>query len=164
LEGTNGVVWQYPALDAYSSYLWAELHVTPRNPAARFTSQLAHRVAAALRARGFSLEAASTDNASEFTSQEFTAALGALGARHRRIHAGRPQSNGAVERVQGTVLDECWRPAFARYLIPKLTGLRRELARYVWYYNTDRTHDGRITQGRTPDEVLGKAAMWTPRP
>jgi len=163
LSGTRGVVWQYTALDAYSSYLWAELHVTPRNPSARFASQLAHRVAGDLRARGWALEAVSTDNASEFTSAEFARALAARGARQRRIHAGRPQSNGAVERVQLSVLDECWRPAFARYLIPKLTGLRRELARYVRYYNADRAHTGRITRGRTPEQVLGKAKMWTPR-
>jgi transposase InsO family protein len=163
LSGTRGTVWQYTAIDAYSSYLWAELHVTPRNPSARFTSQLAQRVAAELAARGWRLEALSTDNASEFTSREFAGALREVGARHRRIHAGRPQSNGCVERVQLTVLEECWRPAFARYLIPKLTGLRRELARYVPYYNLDRAHTGRITRGRTPDEVLGKAKMWTPR-
>jgi transposase InsO family protein len=163
LSGTRGTVWQYTAIDAYSSYLWAELHVTPRNPAARHTSQLAQRVAAELAARGWRLEALSTDNASEFTSREFAAALGAVGASHRRIHAGRPQSNGCVERVQLSVLEECWRPAFARYLIPKLTGLRRELARYVLNYNLDRAHTGRITRGRTPEEVLGKAKMWTPR-
>src|SRR5262249_40571002 len=134
-----------------------------RNPSVRFTSALAHRVAEALSARGWRLEAVSTDNASEFISREFAQALGRLGARQRRIHAGRPPSNGAVERVQLTVLEECWRPAFARYLIPKLTGLRRELGRYVIHYNTDRAHTGRITRGRTPDEVLGKAKMWTPR-
>jgi transposase InsO family protein len=163
LSGTKGTVWQYTALDAYSSYLWAELFVTPRNPSARFTSLLAHQVAAALAEHGFALEAVLTDNASEFTSAEFGAALAAHGACHRRIHAGRPQTNGAVERVQLSILEECWKPAFARFLIPKLTGLRRELARYVWYYNTDRAHTGRITQGRTPEEVLGKAKMWTPR-
>jgi len=32
-----------------------------------------------------------------------------------------------VERVQETILDECWKPAFARYLIPKYTGLRLDL-------------------------------------
>lgn len=163
LAGTRGVVWQYTAIDTYSSYLWAELHVTPRNPSARFTSLLAHRVAGELRARGWVLEAVLTDNASEFTSAEFAAALASQGTSQRRIHAGRPQTNGAVERVQLSVLEECWRPAFARYLIPKLTGLRRELARYVHDYNTDRAHTGRITRGRTPDEVLGKAKMWTPR-
>jgi transposase InsO family protein len=163
LSGTTGTVWQYTAIDAYSSYLWATLATSPRNPAARHTSALAERVAAALAARGWRLQAVSTDNGSEFTSREFGATLERLGAVQRRIHAGRPQSNGCVERVQLTVLDECWRPAFARYLIPKLTGLRRELERFVETYNTDRAHTGRITKGRTPDEVLGKAAMWTPR-
>jgi transposase InsO family protein len=163
LSGTKGSVWQYTAIDAYSSYLWAELHASARNPAARFTSALAHRVAADLAQRGRRLEAVSSDNGSEFTSRQFGAALTGIGAEHRRIHAGRPQSNGFVERAQLTVLDECWRPAFARCLIPKLTGLRRELDRFIWTYNRDRAHTGRITNGRTPEEVLGKAAMWTPQ-
>ncbi len=163
LAGTRGSVWQYTAIDAYSSYLWAELHSSARNPSARFTSALAHRVAAALAQRGWALQAVPTDNGSEFTSHQFGEAIAGLGAEHRRIHAGRPQSNGVVERVQLTVLDECWRPAFARYLIPKLTGLARELDRFLVDYNTDRAHNGRITQGRTPEQVLGKAAMWTPR-
>jgi len=39
-------------------------------------------------------------------------------------------------------------------------GLRRELARYLEYYNFDRAHTGRLTQGRTPAEVLGAAKMY----
>ena len=38
---------------------------------------------------------------------------------------------GRVERVQGTILEECWTPAFARHLIPKQSGLRRDLDRYL---------------------------------
>jgi hypothetical protein len=44
--------------------------------------------------------------------------------------------------VQQTILDEWWKPAFARYLIPKQTGLRLELERYLRYYNTERAHTG----------------------
>jgi len=73
-----------------------------------------------------------------------------LGARHSFIRAGRPQTNSCVERVQQTILDECWKPAFARYLIPKQTGLRLDLERYLRYYNTERVHTGRWTRGRTP--------------
>lgn len=163
LSGATGTVWQYTAIDAYSSYLWAELDTSPRNPMARYTSRLAERVAHDLAERGWRLQSVSTDNGSEFTSATFTGTIAGLGATHRRIHAGRPQSNGFVERVQLTVLDECWRPAFARYLVPKITGLRRGLNRFVWTYNTDRAHNGRITKGRTPEEVLGKARMWAPR-
>jgi hypothetical protein len=46
--------------------------------------------------------------------------------------------------------------AFARSLIPKYTGLRLDLDRYLNYYNTDRAHTGRWTKGRTPEEVIGK--------
>src|SRR5207247_474228 len=65
-----------------------------------------------------------------------------------------PQTNGCVERVQRTVLEECWRPTFARSLVPKYPGLRRDLERYIAYFNFDRAHLGRYTQGRTPGEVV----------
>ena len=64
--------------------------------------------------------------------------------------------------MQQTILDECWKPAFARYLIPKQTGLRLDLERYL-HYNTERTHTGHWTKGRTPAEVLRKAKLWHKR-
>jgi transposase InsO family protein len=140
LSGTRGAVWQDTAIDVASAYLWADLQVTPRNPDARWTSALAHRVAADLARRGWRLEAVLTDNGSEFRNATFTAAVAALGARRRRIRAGRPQTNGCVERAQGTVPEACWKPAFARALVPEYTGLRRDLDRYLRYANADRAH------------------------
>jgi transposase InsO family protein len=160
LAGTKGVVWQYTAIDAYSAFTWAELHVTPRNPDVRFASRLAHRVARELRDAGWEFERVSTDNGSEFRNHVFDAELEKLGARHTLISPGRPQSNGFVERVQRTILEECWKPSFARYLVPKYMGLRRELVRYLDIYNYDRAHNGRLTRGRTPAEVLGAAKMF----
>jgi transposase InsO family protein len=66
----------------------------------------------------------------------------ALGAEQRFIRAGRPQTNGVVERAQRTVLEECWRPSFARSLAPKSTALRRDLDQYLDYYNFDRVTPG----------------------
>jgi transposase InsO family protein len=160
LSGAKGTCWQYTAIDVASGFIWAELHLTPKNPAARWTSALARRVAGDLAARGWRLEAVSTDNASEFRSEEFEKARRAIGARHIFIRAGRPQSNGYVERAHKTILDECWKPAFARYLIPKYTGLRLDLDRFVRLYNTDRPHRGRHTKGRIPQEIIGKVKMW----
>ena len=160
LAGTKGVVWQYTAIDAASSFCWAELHITPRNPDVRFCSRLAHRVAYDLRDAGWDFERVTTDNGSEFRNDRFDEVLEQLGATHTLIRPGRPQSNGFVERVQRTILDECWKPAFARYLVPKYTGLRRDLERYLWEYNFDRAHRGCLTKGRTPAEVLGASKMW----
>jgi transposase InsO family protein len=160
LSGTDGVVWQYTAIDAASAFTWAELHVSPRNPDARHASALAKRVAQDLAAAGWRLERVTTDSGNEFRGEPFTACLARLGTVHTRISPGRPQSNGFVERVQRTILEECWKPAFARYLVPKYVGLRRELERYLEHYNFDRTHNGRLTQGRIPAAVLGAAKMY----
>ena len=113
---------------------------------------------------GWPLQRVSTDNASEFTSATFRQALAHTGVRHTRIRAGRPQSNGCVEGVHQTILEECYRPTFARALVPRFTALRTDLARYLQFYNHDRAHTGRRTQGRTPAQVLGAAKMWPTRP
>ena len=149
LSGTSGRVWQYTAIDLASSFTWAELATTPLNPSAVRTSALAKRVAA--------------DNGSEFRSSAFGDTIRGLGAVQTLIRPGRPMTNGAVERVQRTILEECWRPSFARSLVPKLGGLVRDLSGYLDYYNTERAHTGRITRGRTPYQALVGARKMRPR-
>ena len=73
LRGVKGAVWQYTAIDVASSYTWAQLWTTPRNPAALRTGQLARRVAQDLSMRGWKLQAVMTDNASEYRSKVFRA-------------------------------------------------------------------------------------------
>ena len=163
LSGTKGSVWQYTAADVASGFLWAELHATQRNPRARWTAELVHRVARELKAAGWRLRELTTDNGSEFRSGQFEAAVEAVGARQRFIKAGRPNSNGCVERAQLTVLEECWRPAFARFLQVRYSGLKRQLATYLHDYNFDREHFGRITAGRCPAELVYGARKMEPR-
>jgi transposase InsO family protein len=164
LSGTKGAVWQYTAIDVHSSFAWAELHASPKNPQAQHCARLLERVASELARAGWRLERVLSDNGSEFRSREFTGRLARLGIRHHRIHAGRPQTNGHVERLQQTILEECWRPSFARSLVPKLTALERDLTHYLAHYNHDRAHTGRLTQGRTPAElVYGGAKVRPPR-
>jgi transposase InsO family protein len=82
-----------------------------------------------------------SDNGNEFGRQAFASQL-PMGTRHSQSRSGRPQTNGHVERLRRTILEECRRPAFARYCF---TGLRRDLAHYLHDYNFDREHHGRIT-------------------
>ena len=154
LSGSKGTVWQYTASDVASGFIWAELRSSERNPPARCTAELVHRVAGELLAAGWRLGEVTTDNGSEFRSQEFGAAVEGVGARQCRIKAGRPNSNGCVERAQLTILEECWRPAFARSLAPKITALRRDLDEYLDDYNSDRAHTGRLTNGRVPADIV----------
>jgi transposase InsO family protein len=155
LKGTNGAIWQLTAIDVASSFAWAELVVCPQdNPTAEQTSRLARRVAGDLKAAGWRLQRVISDNGNEFRGLPFVRTIERLGARHSRIHAGRPQTNGNVEALHKTILDECWRPAFARYLYPRYTGLRRELDTYLHYYNYDRVHHGRLTAGQIPADIV----------
>ena len=148
------MVWQYTAIDVASSFTWAELHTTARNPSGVHTTALAHRVATDLAAWGWHWDTASTDRGNEFTDHRFGQALHELGVQHRLIAPGRPQSNGKVESVQGTILRECWQPAFVTYTEPSITGLRHELTHYLDHYNHTRPHHGKWNQGRTPSEII----------
>jgi transposase InsO family protein len=163
LRGTEGALWQLTAIDIASSFAWAELVVCKHgNPTTRQTSKLARRVASELKAAGWRLERVLSDNGNEFRG-DFVATITRLKARHSRIHAGRPQTNGNVEALHKTILDECWRPAFARYLYPRLMGLRRELDTYLAYYNHDRVHHGRLTRGQIPADIIYGARKMEPR-
>jgi hypothetical protein len=55
------------------------------------------------------------------------------------------------------VLEECWRPAFARYLHVRFTGLKQDLEQYTRTDNFDRPHHGRLTRGRIPADIASGA-------
>jgi len=80
---------------------------------------------------GWQLNAITTDNGAELRSFEFQDVASELGIEQRFIRAARPQTNGAVERVQRTILEECWRPASARSPAFRYTALRRDLQSYL---------------------------------
>ncbi len=158
----RGVIWQYTAIDVASSYLWVELHATNHNPSAALTSALAHRVAADLTRWNWTWKAATTDNGNEFRAQQFRDTLTHLGVQHRFTRAGRPQTNGKVERVQGTLLEEFYQPALINYHQPSITGLRRDLNTFTYNYNHHRPHHGKWNQGRTPITIINPATKLTP--
>ena len=155
---THGQIWQYTAIDVASSWVWTELHATSHNPSPAITSALAHQVAADLTKWGWTPKQISTDNGNEYRAQQFRDTLKHLRIKHRYIKAGRPQSNGKVERVQRTILEECYQPNLIAYVEPSITGLRRDLNTYINYYNHQRRHYGKWNQGKTPSQI-----MFTPK-
>jgi len=164
LRDTKGSIWQLTAIDCYSSYAWAELVRCPDGRVSQAqTSRLVERVARELKQAGWKLQRVLTDNGTEFAQPTFTDTLQALDTRHSRIHGGRPQTNGHVERLHRTILEECWRPAFARYLYLRYRGLQRELDAYVRFYNHERAHTGRLTNGAIPAELVYGARKMEPR-
>jgi transposase len=151
---TPGVVWQYTAIDVASSFTWAQLHTSVHNPSGIHTTALAYQVASDLAQWGWHWAATTTDRGNEFIDHRFGQALTELGVEHRFIHPGRPQTNGKVEQVQNTILQECWKPTFVTYKEPSITGLRLDLTEFLTYYNHHRPHRGKWNKGRTPATII----------
>ena len=128
LRGAKDPVWQITAIDCYSSYAWADLVTCPTGqPTHIQTSKLARRVAADLARPAGSWNAVSPTTATSFAARLRPTRSTSRHIHHTRIRPGRPQTNGHVERLHKTILDECWRPSFARYLHIRYGGLRRDL-------------------------------------
>jgi len=150
----HGQIWQYTAIDVASSWLWVELEASPHNPLPAVASKLAHRVAADLNTWNWKWQAATTDNGNEFKAAIFRDTLDQSDVEHRYIRAGRPQTNGKAERVQGTLLEEFYQPTLTGYVQPSITGLRADLNNYVHHYNWNRPHRGKWNQGKTPAQII----------
>src|SRR5690606_33744301 len=140
---TRGQIWQYTAIDVASSWTWVELASSPHNPEPAIASKLAHRVAQDLADWNWEWKAATTDNGNEFRAQLFKDTLEGLGVEHRFIKAGRPQTNGKVERVQGTILEEFYQPTLLCYVQPSIAGRRIALDAYIHHFNWNRPHRGK---------------------
>ena len=103
--------------------------------------------AAELARRGIRIERVLTDNGTNYKLQ-FDAAVGRLGARHKRTRPYRPQTNGKAERFIRTLLDE-W--AYARPY--ETNGERSEaLPIFVDFYNRRRPHTA--LAGRSPLDAV----------
>ena len=61
-----------------------------------------------------------------------------------------PQQNGICERFQRTILDDFYRIAFRKKIYLTLDELQKDLDEWMIDYNTDRPHQGKRCQGKTP--------------
>ncbi len=102
-------------------------------------------------------------NGGEFRSATSPPRRSARDAPHaRRAGCGR-RPTATSRPCNRTILDECWRPAFARYLHLRFTGLSRELETYLDFFNFDRVHHGRLTRGSIPGELVDGARKMEAR-
>ena len=87
-------------------------------------------------------------------SEAQNAAGGANGIEHTKTKARTPQTNGICERFHKTVLQEFYQVTFRKKLYASLDELQVDLDEWLTYYNTERTHQGKMCCGRTPMDTL----------
>ena len=73
---------------------------------------------------------------------------------HTKTKVRHPQTNGICERFHKTILQEFYQVALRRKLYLTLEDLQKDLDEWLLYYNTQRTHQGKMCCGRTPMETL----------
>lgn len=76
------------------------------------------------------------------------------GIEHRTTKVRRPQSNGIVERLHKTLLDEHFRVQGRIKFYESLEQMQNDLDSYIHIYNYERAHQGRNMNGKTPHQAF----------
>jgi len=146
-----GKMWQITACDAASSYgVAAILPALAAQAAAVFLRQA---LVPLFRKAGWPIQRVLTDGGPEFKAA-FDEACTALGIRHTRTKPRHAWTNGFVERLQQTILQEHWRVVFRRHYFTGRAALHRTLQQFMRIYNFERPHQGYRTRGRTPASIV----------
>src|SRR5436309_1671779 len=146
-----GRVYQLTAVDVFTR--WATVAIMVGTPTGAHTARFVADVIRHWRRHGYPLRAVITDNGPEYVAAGFRAALAGWGVRHVRIPARSPNHNAVVERFQGTMLQECWRPAFHRRRFISRRQLQAAADAWLISYNRRRNHSDYM-RGRTPHLIL----------
>jgi transposase InsO family protein len=147
-----GPVYQLTAVDTATRYAFCSLVVG--HVSAKVAGAFVKHLAKETWRLGIVLTGVLTDNGPEFIGGEFTSVLAELEITHHRIPARSPNHNAVCERFQGTVLQECYRPAFHRRRFDRLANLDAVLQDFLRRYNTGRRNHGDYMRGRIPAQVL----------
>ena len=65
-----------------------------------------------------------------------------------------PKTNGICERFHRTILQEFYQVAFRKKVYKSIEELQEDLDGWLWHYNFERTHQGKMCCGRTPHETF----------
>jgi transposase InsO family protein len=165
-----GCVYLHAVVDTYGSYAFGFLHVSKQPEAA--VAVLHNDVLPFYAKLGLPVSAVLTDNGREFCGTErhpyeLYLALGDIEHRKTKVRTPRtPVSSadippgdrappdGFVERFNGTVLEEFFRPAMHQKLFESVEALQIDLDARLYHYNHERPHLGYRNQGRRPWETV----------
>ena len=151
-----GKVYLQTAIDCASRYAWARLY--PNKLPVTAVQLLNNDVLPTFEQHGAKVEAVLSDNGREFCGRvdqhPYELFLQLEGIEHKRTRVSRPQSNGIVERLHRTLLDEHFRVEGRKTWFETIEEMQTVLDAYLVGYNTRRPHQGRGMNGRTPAEVF----------
>ncbi len=151
-----GKVYQLTAVDTFTR--WATAWIVTGSPTKETSVAFFARIWMTWQQLGFPIRAVVADNGPEYKANAFTNALALKQVERVWIPARSPNHNAVVERFQGTMLQECWRPAFHRRCFTSIRQLQAEADAWLITYNTHRRNHGDYMASRRPIDLLEQAS------
>lgn len=143
-------------IDCYSRYAWGRLY-TSKMPLTA-VHVMNNDVLPTFETHGATIATVLSDNGREFCGRPdrhpYELFLQLEEIKHRTTKVRRPQSNGYVERLHRTLLDEHFRIMGRTRFYESVDEMQADLEAYLIAYNTERPHQGRNMNGRTPAAVF----------
>jgi transposase InsO family protein len=151
-----GRVYQQSFVDTYSKVAHAKLYTTKTPITA--ADLLNERVLPFYEQHELPMLRILTDRGTEYCGRadqhDYQLYLALNEIDHTKTRAKSPQTNGIVERWHKTVLQEFYQITFRKKIYADLDSLQADLDEWLVYFNTKRTHQGKMCCGRTPMETL----------
>ena len=151
-----GRIYQQTFIDTYSKVAQAKLYTTKTPITA--ADLLNDRVLALFEQHELPMLRMPTDQGTEYCGRadqhDYELYLALNDIDHTKTKAKTPQTNGICERFHKTILQEFYQVTFRKKLYGDIESLQSDLDEWLVYYNTKRTHQGKMCCGRTPIETL----------
>ena len=151
-----GRIYLQSVIDCHSRYAWGRLY-TSKLPVTA-VHVLNEDVLPFFEQHEANITTLLSDNGREFCGRPdrhpYELFLQLEGIEHRTTKVRRPQSNGFVERLHRTLLDEHFRIQGRKKWYETVDEMQNDLNQYLDSYNNKRTHQGRNMNGRTPYQAF----------
>lgn len=151
-----GRIYQQTFIDTYSKVVHCKLYTTKTPITA--ADLLNDRVLPFYQAQDLPMLRILTDRGTEYCGKveqhDYELYLAINDIDHTKTKAASPQTNGICERFHKTILQEFYQITFRKKLYSSLDELQFDLDDWLKFYNTERTHQGKMCCGRTPLETL----------
>ena len=151
-----GRVYQQTFVDTYSKVAHAKLYTTKTPITA--ADLLNDKVLPFYQFHQLPMLRILTDRGTEYYGKveqhDFQLFLAINNIDHTKTKANSPQTNGICERFHKTILNEFYQVTLRKKIYNDIQSLQDDLDEWLNYYNSDRTHQGKMCCGRTPMETL----------
>ena len=151
-----GRIYQQTYVDTYSKVAHCKLY-TSKTPITA-TDLLNDRVLPFYEAQELPVLRILTDRGTEYCGKaethDYELYLAVNDIEHTRTKVKHPQTNGICERFHKTVLHEFYQVTFRKKIYTDLSELQKDLDNWLDHYNNERTHQGKMCNGRTPMQTL----------